>query len=378
MKAIPPHLYRRQAPPDLDRAIVDRALAQAAGPQSRGLPSVLTLKHLAHLTGADYGYLRAIVWREQDGYRAFTIRKRSGGQRLIASPEPVLGEVQRWIASKILSKCRVHEASFAYSPGSSPLQCARRHVGARWLVKLDIHDFFESIPERRVYYSLLGLGYQPLVAFELSRICTRAISGRANSGKQWVTRRRGTSIYPTVNQGHLPQGAPTSPMLSNIVSFELDGKLSELGREYGAVFTRYSDDLTFSTGDTLTHRSANALVQNAGRILQSFGHNIHERKTTIAPPGARKVVLGLLVDGDRPRLTKELRARVSDHVRGIERFGLAMHASERHYSSIWGMINHVEGLISHAIGVDDDFGRDLRQRLRNALQAQGWSKELLG
>ncbi|RWM22118.1 reverse transcriptase family protein [Mesorhizobium sp.] len=378
MTVASPHLYRRHAPENTDRQLVERALAQSSAPLSKGLPSILTLRHLGHLTGADYKYLRSVVQREYDGYRTFSIRKRSGGTRLIASPEPVLGEVQRWIASKVLNKVSVHKNSFAYKPGSNPKKCASVHLGASWLIKIDIHDFFESITERRVYYSFLDCGYQPLVAFELSRLCTRVFTGKPNVGPQWSTRRRhGSRVYATSELGHLPQGAPTSPMLSNMVSFELDHKLSTLANDYGFVYTRYSDDLAFSSGEKFTHKAAGEFVQNIDRILKSFGHVIHQRKTTIAPPGARKVVLGLLVDGSSPRLSKELRARVSDHVRGIEKFGLAMHASERHFASIWGMVNHVNGLISHVRGVDPELGSNLRSRLTTALAIQGWSAETI-
>src|SRR5216683_3471127 len=93
-----PHLYRHEAkkkgiPPE----IVQRAIDQSAKPETDGLPAILTLRHLAHLSGANYKYIREIVTRKIDPYRVFNIQKRSGGQRVIAAPEPQLAALQRWI-----------------------------------------------------------------------------------------------------------------------------------------------------------------------------------------------------------------------------------------------------------------------------------------
>lgn len=165
-----PHRYRKLGKQlGVSPETIQRAIDQARAPERRGLPAILTLRHLAHLTGADYSYLREIVSRDREGYRPFVIRKRRGGGRLIAAPEPTLAAVQRWIVKNILAHIPTHQASCAYSNGASPTKCAARHLGARWLIKVDIHDFFESITERRVYYFFRECGYQALVAFELAR-----------------------------------------------------------------------------------------------------------------------------------------------------------------------------------------------------------------
>jgi RNA-directed DNA polymerase len=206
-----PHLYRRAAksrgvPPE----IVSRALQQSKAPERQGLPAILTLAHLAHLTGATYQYLRDIVARERDAYRTFVIRKRRGGQRLIAVPEPQLAAVQRWIVDNVLLERPHHAASYAYHRGASPVECARQHLGARWLVKVDIHDFFESISERRVYFAFRNCGYQPLVSFELARLCTRISTGNSPNLPHWRSERHsfGVMAYSNHAMGHLPQGAP--------------------------------------------------------------------------------------------------------------------------------------------------------------------------
>lgn len=374
-----PHQYRMQAAAlGITQEVVRHAIEQAEIVERQGLPAVLTIRHLAHLTGADYKYLRSIVSRAHDGYAPFTIRKRSGGKRLIAAPEPELLAVQRWIARHVLLKRPVHPASMAYARGASPLVCANRHVGARWLVKLDIHDFFESISERRVYFAFRECGYQPLVAFELARLCTRVHSPpHPTMSPEWQSSRRDTpgviSSYADPRIGHLPQGAPTSPMLSNVVSRPLDELLDRLAHRDGLVYTRYSDDVVFSTDRELTRRQVRTLVTDSTRIFAAFGHVVHRKKMTVAPPGSRKLVLGLLVDGDEARLSRAYRSRIETHLRGLEKFGLAEHAAARRFTSIWGMIRHIEGLIAHACAVDRKYGDSLCARLTETLNKSGWS-----
>lgn len=371
-----PHRYRQGgAALGVPLQIIQRALHQAAPPERRGLPAILTLRHLAHLTGADYSYLRQIITRDRDGYRTFQVRKRGGGSRHIAVPEPTLAEVQSWLQKKVLSKETPHSASMAYARECSPARCAERHLGARWLIKVDIHDFFESLSERGAYFVFRRCGYQPLVAFQLARLCTRTSTGASAEEPRWQPTRRARGViraYRHRLMGHLPQGAPTSPMLSNLICVALDERLQAMADEAGLVYTRYSDDMVFSTAGDFDRRRALIVVANVRRILLAFDLQLHRKKVTIAPPGARKIVLGLLVDGDALKLTSELRRRISDHVRGVERFGLAEHAQHRHFVSLWGFVRHVDGLLVYASSVDPVFGARLKARFQAALAKEGW------
>src|SRR5437763_989951 len=156
MRTWRPHVYariaRRQnvAPQVLQSAV---AASDAVAAVDSRLPPVLTLRHLSYLTDVDYVLLRRIVSRKKaDPYRAFRIRKRRLSQgkqryRVICVPNPGLLRVQTWIAQKILAVAVPHSASVAYAKGSSIEKAAARHCGCRWLIKLDIQNFFESISE---------------------------------------------------------------------------------------------------------------------------------------------------------------------------------------------------------------------------------------
>lgn len=374
-----PSLYRKYGKASgYDAKIIDRALAQADLPERDGVPSILTLNHLAHRTGINYKYLRDITKRATDPYNQFTIKKRSHGRRLISTPEPLLLALQRWITREILNKQDCHPSSFAYEPGSSPAKCAQKHLGARWLIKLDVHDFFENISERSVYRAFRAIGYQPLPSLELARLCTRKFTSEVIHEERWsITSGERTKYkikpYRSWRLGYLPQGAPTSPMLANLASRGMDNALDKLAKRYGLLYTRYSDDMCFSTGGSFDRQSVGRLITEVERLLIGFGHTLHRKKTKVSPPHARKVVLGLQVDGDKLRLLREYRKRLANHVRCIDKHGLQQHRAERNFASIWGMIRHVDGLLSYAEAIEGKKAHaETRARFAEALDRQGW------
>jgi len=337
-------------------AILAEAVAQIdnveAGPYA--LPGILSLNHLATRTQVPYLFLRAIVDRgEHRAYRKFAITKRSGGKRFIHVPTPELKRVQKWITEYILKPVPVHACSFAFSKDSSIYRCASRHTGAQWLIKMDITGFFESVSEIQVYRVFRELGYQKLVALELARISTVAVHDLSPrfSNPIWKVRKRYDAIpsYTKKVMGYLPQGTPTSPMLSNLVMRELDGIIQKLAAKAGLIYTRYSDDLTFSKRyKDFSRLQAQDFITEVGKALTIAGFKPQHRKTTVVPPGSRKLVLGLQVDDDIPRLTREFKDRLRQHIYYVEKFGPVEHAKVRKFETISGMKAHLKGLIDFA------------------------------
>ncbi|WP_428685046.1 reverse transcriptase family protein [Sphingopyxis sp.] len=341
------------------------------------LPALLTLGHLARRVDISYLSLRRMVMGPRwDRYTYFRIRKRSGGRRLISVPEHRLMAVQRWIASHILSQLPVHPASFAFAPNSSIFRCAEMHCGARWLIKLDISGFFGSISEIQVYRVFLNAGYAPLVAFELARLCTHAPSQSARYQRvEWRAHRcwkYTIGFYRQQDLGFLPQGAPTSPMLSNLVMTGMDRLLAALAVKEGLTYTRYSDDITFSTTGNYDRQRAVEVIQMTTRLLGQIGLKVNDRKTRIVPPGARKVVLGLLVDGPEPNLSRDFRDRLRQHLHYIEKLGPEAHQAARGFDTISGLYRHVRGLIDFAKSVDAEYAAAMRDRF----DAINWSLDM--
>jgi RNA-directed DNA polymerase len=267
-------------------------------------------------------------------------------------------KLQRWIAQNILNTVKPHDASHAYAPGCDLVNAAQRHAGCRWLVKMDVRSFFESITERAVYRVFRALGYNALLSFEMSRLCTRLDPDGFRGNQQDAS----PLPYQERPEGHLPQGAPTSPMLANLAVRRLDDILDAISKVHGWVYTRYADDLAFSTWVKVTRGTAACIARLAERELVAFGLAANRQKTTIVPPGARKILLGLLVDRDRVRLTREFRNNIETHLYALTnpKIGPVNHQRSRAFVSIIGMRRHIEGLIAFAHQVDPQYARGLR------------------
>jgi len=374
----------------IDEEILQRSIATAEHTlrQPQAGPPILTLGHLSHLCGVPTDILHTYIAREgADPYSQFAIRKRpiSGEKprfRFISIPEKRLLKVQTWIARKVLNNTRCHPASKAFAPGSRLVAAATPHCQAQWMIKIDVRDFFESITEIDVYRVFCDRGYQPLVAFELARLCTRLRDKHREprfffppkrAPKHYSTKIR--RIYPPKLMGVLPQGAPTSPMLANLTVYDLDEDLSQIAKKFRLRYSRYADDLTFSTIQKSFGRSRSTDV--IGKIYQALircGLSPNRSKTTVISPGSRKVVLGLLVDGNRPRLTREFRYRLRMHLYFITHpeHGPSKHAKARGFSSVEGLRQHLLGLIGFAGQIDAIYADKCRTEMRRA----NWSATL--
>jgi len=202
------------------RDLVDGYLKYVKKLEETELPPIFELRHLAELVGIDEGVLVRIVQSPATFYREFEIPKRLGGSRNISVPSPTVLSAQRWILSEILSKLEIHSCCYGFVLGRSIVDNARAHLGTKTLLKLDIKDFFPSISFRQVMKIFLGAGYPVAVSYFLARICC-------------------------LNKS-LPQGAATSPSLSNLVARRLDMGLAKYTANSGLTYTRYADDLAIS------------------------------------------------------------------------------------------------------------------------------------
>lgn len=364
-----PHLYslegRRKG---IDPELLQRAANYQKGVRSNGAVPVLTLRHLSVQTDCSYHYLRQIVRHSLDPYARIERRKRDGSTRTIYSPAPTLMGVQRWLLTNVLTGLTIHDRAFAYRKQRSATECAREHVGAQWLVKMDLHDFFGTIQESRVYDVLYAMGYPKLISFEMTRICTRPrLSLPLRTGAEG----KGIEAYGSRLRGVLPQGAPTSGALANAVAFGLDERLEALALHYNLVYTRYSDDITLSSADAFDRRVGSKIIRDVTKAASLEGFQVHAGKTRLVPPGARHIVLGLVLHGDTVRLRPEFRRQVENHVRCVEKFGPAKHASHRGFDSAMSMINYVDGCLAYGVSVEPIWVESLQNRWNHALESHG-------
>lgn len=345
--------------------------------QSRQVPVVFSLMHLSVLSGVRWARLRSIVQRErlEADYQVYPKRKSSGGHRWICVPATEVRAVQDWIASNILNSAgavsRLSQASQAYSKGCSILHNAEQHAGAPWMLKIDIHNFFESVSERQVYWAFRKLGYPALLSFEMARICTRVVPaavGRFRSRDlkwRWNEGNKGirSAPYDASQSGHLPQGAPTSPMLSNLIAVELDERVNRIVSEFSGIYTRYADDLivSFTEGSRAT---CQVVLERVRRVLGDQGFVLNRRKTHILGPGARKTVTGLVVNDVKPRLKRQTKNHIEVALHYIEDKGLIEHARYVQSKHPIAYLNHLSGLIEFARSIEPAFGEKALQRLQ--------------
>lgn len=354
---------KQEVPPKvIENAISCAKITRSVNPR---LPPLFSLRHLAHYTEVDYSLLRKAVARSgEEPYTTFKLKKNGKSTyRIICVPDTFLLKTQRWIARNILSYGTPHDSSVAYAKNCNIVDAASIHCGCRWLIKLDVTNFFESFSEIAAYRVFRSLGYQALISFEMARLCTRlGPTTKARSGNRWEVQANRTykiAEYKNSRIGHLPQGAPTSPMLTNLALREFDENIRQIADGYGMYYTRYADDMFFSTRDHSFNREAGKkLISKLYGRMKEEGFRPNISKTRIHSPGARKLVLGLLVDGDTPKLTREFRSKVRMHLYYMNRtdIGPALHAKNRGFDSVMGLKNHVEGLINYAHQVQPKLG----------------------
>ncbi len=240
-------------------------------------PVIISVANLAEILNISTTGLHFISGSNKC-YTTFSIPKSNGSLREINAPIPKLMWSQRWILDNILNKIPVSAANTAYTKGSSIIKNAIPHVGANVVLKMDIESFFPSISFERVMSIYLEIGYVYSVALLLAKL----------------------SCY----KGVLPQGAPTSPMLANLICRRLDLRLENLAKKMGFRYTRYADDLTFS-GDSLI----DGLSKSVKKIIQSEGFSLSTKKTKVMRRNTSQRVTGL-VTNNKPNIPREYYRKV--------------------------------------------------------------------
>ena len=152
-------------------------------------------------------------------------------------------------------------------------------------------------------------------------------------------------------------------MLSNLVAFGLDEKLFAFANQYGLTYTRYADDLTLSaSGDLPKGISVGDIHRGVIGVIRKSGFRENKKKTRIAGPGSKKIVLGLLVDGDAPRISKETYKRIDRHLHATLKYGLNEVSVHEGFDSVVGFYNHLRGLIAYVKDVDHPRWIELKDR----------------
>lgn len=222
------------------------------------------------------------------------VEDETGAREMVHAPNAELKRLQGRILRGLLVKLPVSAYATAYIRKKDPVQNALPHVGKRYLLKLDITDFFGSIRFAKVYGAAFHTGHFPKqVGVLLTGLCCR--------------------------QGVLPQGAPTSPALSNLVLRNFDNNLGKWCASHDIAYTRYCDDMTFSSD-----RPLYAVYRKARGMLEQMGFRLNERKTRFITNANRQSVTGLTVNA-KVSVSRDYKRRLRQEVHYVLKFGLAEH-----------------------------------------------------
>ncbi|MER8522269.1 reverse transcriptase domain-containing protein [Mesorhizobium sp. M0644] len=259
-------------------------------------PELASEAALLTYLGLSANELKKIWWFRGRMYHQFEIAKGRDKTRIINAPNERLKYLQRHIAPLLDQLYRVRNPVHGFVSGKSVKTNALAHLRKRFVLNIDLKDFFPSITENRVAGVLEALGIDSRVASIVARLCC--------------------------HNAHLPQGAPTSPVLSNMICFRLDKELLTFAKSARCIYTRYADDITLSSNQPMTalfegpaqplgHFAPDLLVATLRNIVVTNGFAINPNKAHYADRNSRRMVTGLkineLINVDR-RYVRNVRA----------------------------------------------------------------------
>ena len=296
---------------------IERCLNYAQPLLERGLPVIYNAEHFSSLVGVKTEYLYIMANGQNQFYRRFRIPKNNGQSRLISEPLPLLKDVQSFILINILYKIPSHPCAKAYIKKKSLKDNAKFHRNQEKLLKIDLKDYFPSLSKKRVYAFFMSLGYSKSLSGLLAGLCTLSNS--------------------------LPQGAPTSPYLSNLLTTQLDQQLFEFCQENGSLrYTRYADDISISGSF-----DAHIIIPKVYRVIRENDLVPNVIKTHVIGQHMQQNVTGVVVN-KKVQVSKQYRKKIRLEMHYIEKFGLDEHiyrvmpetSADEYVSQLLGRISY--------------------------------------
>jgi retron-type reverse transcriptase len=251
--------------PKLNEAEYNEEFQSFSQLKSKKLPYIYDIEHFCKLTNSSSKQVRFFLSNKDKAYATFRVPKKSGDLREINAPSKKMKPIQRWILDNILYKLDSGDYAHGFIPGKTIYTNAKAHVNKDLILGIDIKDFFPSIKFVDIQIIFISAGYTTRVSRLLADLCTF----------HWK----------------LPQGAPTSPMLANLVALNLDKKISQCCKRANFEYTRYADDITISGSYDLSMH-----METIIKIINESGFDVNNQKVRMVSKGARQKVTGLVVN----------------------------------------------------------------------------------
>jgi RNA-directed DNA polymerase len=287
----------------------------------KNLPIIYNPSHFSGLVGYKFSYISRAIIFTKFFYRDFLIEKNNGKKRLISEPLPSLKEIQLWILKNILSKIEVSKFAKAYVPRVTLKQNLVFHRDQKKVLNLDVKDFFSNIRRSQVHMIFQNVGYSSTVSSLLSKLCCK--------------------------NECLPQGAPTSPYLSNLIMRNFDHVIGDHCLKNSIRYTRYADDLTFS-GD-FEH---NNILQLVTEKLKKLSLKLNLEKSKLMSQGVRQTVTGVVVN-KKLQVSRPKRKKIRQIMYFIKKYGLKEHLERRNCNKENYLI-HLRGLILFVLFINPE------------------------
>ena len=325
-----------------------------------GLQHIGDVAQLAQAMKCSVGLLRYLAFgRKTSGtthYRRFLIKKKTGGTRQISAPMPRLKHAQRWVLDNIFVPLELNDAAHGFRPSRSIVTNAQPHVGAKVVINLDIENFFPTVTYRRIKGVFRNIGFSESVAVVLAMICSESDVREVEIDMQ--------KFYVAKGERFLPQGAPTSPAITNLICRGLDARLHRIAEQMGFTYTRYADDITFSSKDS--QANVGRAIRRIKHVIEDENFIVHPNKTRVLRSGHRLEVTGLTVNQQVNVSRKQLRNfRATLHQ--IERDGPA--------GKTWGnspnVMAAITGYANFVAMVDPEKGRQFQEQVRRIERKHG-------
>ena len=320
------------------------------------LPLLHNSLDLAQAMGITLAELRFLAFERRvsriSHYRRFAMPKKTGGERIISAPMPRLKRAQYWLLDNVLSKISLHPAAHGFVPGSSILSNALPHLAQAVVINLDLKDFFPSIKMPRIKGVFRMLGYSEQLASVMALLCTESACEEVQLD--------GETFFVAQGERALPQGAPSSPALTNILCRRLDARLQACAAKLGFQYTRYADDLTFSAPPAASKLSGK-LLWRVKQIVQAEGFTPHPQKQHVMRSHECQQVTGIVVN-QQASLPRETLKRFRATLFQVEKDG----PQGKQWQGNPQVLSALEGYAQFIRMVDPVKGQPLLERVRAA------------
>lgn len=259
-----------------------------------GLPVIQDDKELGDFLEIDYSLLRVLTYHRDviytENYNHFEIPKKSGGMRTISEPKPNLKKAQKKILTDLLEKLTIPTQAHGFIKGRSVVTGASVHsTKPELLINIDLENFFPTITFSRVRGLFMSFGYSGYISSLLAMLCTEC--------ERMPIEIKDKIYYTKISERLLPQGAPSSPMITNYICSRLDKRLDGLAHTYGFTYTRYADDMSFSLPDKKEINLGSFLYYITNIVVEE-GFSINQKKTRILRKNNRQSITGIVLNGE--------------------------------------------------------------------------------